>query len=125
MSYKLTRAKQVMRLIDNATLPCLYDAGVVTALDEHSPFVKEFLAWLAAGNIPAPADPEPPPDPRLVADDQELAAAKQDSTLLNLINMDPAQISTAIDNAFPDPAQRVILKRICRVLIPTARKVFR
>lgn len=62
---------------------------------------------------------------RKSTDDSELAAAKADATLQNLVNMDPATISAAIDNAFPDPAQRVILKRICRVLIPTARRVFR
>jgi hypothetical protein len=62
---------------------------------------------------------------RAETDETELTAARIDATLLNLIDMDPAQIATAIDNAFTDPAQRVILKRICRVLIPTARKVFR
>lgn len=125
MSYKLDRVKRVMRLLDGAVLPCTFDAGTITALDEHSPFVREFRAWHAAGNVPLPADPEPLPDPRILADEAELAAAKQDAALSDLINMDPTRIAAAIDNAFPDPAQRAILKRICRVLIPTARKVFR
>lgn len=62
---------------------------------------------------------------RLSIDEAELLEARQDAQLLNLINMAPADIAAAIDSAFADPAQRVILKRICRVLIPTARKVFR
>jgi hypothetical protein len=67
----------------------------------------------------------PPPDPRKVLDAQELTAAKADATLMSLINMTPTDIGAAIDAAFTDPAQRVILKRICRVLVPTARRVFR
>jgi hypothetical protein len=62
---------------------------------------------------------------RLAVDAAELAAAREDQALQDLLNMAPAQIGAAIDNAFPDPAQRVILKRVCRVLLPTARKVFR
>lgn len=91
--------------------------------DDVRPDTHDFDGAAFVAKPPPP--PPPPPDPRLVADEQELAAAKLDAALLSLINMGPAQIATAIDNAFPDPAQRVILKRICRVLIPTARKVFR
>lgn len=67
----------------------------------------------------------PAPDPRRVLDEAELAAGKADANLLTLINMDPQAIAAAIDNAFPDPAQRVILKRLARVTIFAARRVLR
>lgn len=85
--------------------------------------------WIAENGPPDAADPlsaeEIAAQQRLTIDRDELALAKADAMLLNLINMDPAQIAQAIDNAFLDPAQRVILRRMCRVLVPTARRVFR
>lgn len=104
MAYKLLRDKRVLRLLDGACLPCLYDAGALTALDEFSPFVRELSAWLAAGNVPLPADPVPPPDPRLVADEQEQAAAKLDAQILNLVNATPQQLDTFATNNFPSLA---------------------
>lgn len=87
------------------------------------PYFSDLIAdW---GGTVQDAPTPPPPDPRLVTDREELAAAKADANLMALIDMSPAQISNAIDAAFPDAQQRVILKRICRVLIPTARRVFR
>jgi hypothetical protein len=62
---------------------------------------------------------------RRADDATEAAAAKLDVQLASLIDMTPAQINTAIDNAFPDPAQRVILKRMAKVLVITARMALR
>lgn len=41
-------------------------SGGIVSLDgrtAYPPDDPEYLAWLAAGNAPAPADPLPPPDP--------------------------------------------------------------
>jgi hypothetical protein len=53
-NYKLDRFNNVT--LDGATLPVTYNAGVITSRDPSSPIVKEFIAWVALGNVPAPAD---------------------------------------------------------------------
>jgi hypothetical protein len=65
MNYKLDRYNRVIVIETGASLPCTYEHGVVTAQDEHSPFVKAFQAWLVADpkNVPLAADPEPEPEP--------------------------------------------------------------
>lgn len=116
MTYKWVKANvYVRRLADGACIPN----------DERNTDWQAFQKYVSEGGVVQPEDVPPPPDPRLVLDAEELAAAKLDAQLQNLLNMTPTEIGSAIDNAFPDPAQRVILKRICRVLLPTARKVFR
>jgi hypothetical protein len=62
---------------------------------------------------------------RIVADETERQQAKLDANLMALLDMTPAQISNAIDNAFLDPAQRVILKRLARIALSSARRVLR
>ena len=59
MSYKLAQSNAIQRLSDGATLPARFENGQLVELDPHSPFVKELREWIAAGNIPLPADPEP------------------------------------------------------------------
>jgi hypothetical protein len=79
-NYKLDRFNSVT--LDGATLPVTYNAGVITALDQYSPAVIEFIAWVALGNVPAPADPEPPQNPSGVA-------AQNARALASLADSDP------------------------------------
>src|SRR3954468_22732391 len=59
---------------------------------------EEFLA----DNDPAVgAFLNPPPDPRLVLDEQERIAAKVDATILSLVNSTPSQLMTFARNNFP------------------------
>ncbi len=51
MSYKLLRLGSVLRLVDSTSIP--------PAVDNTD--WQEYQKWLAAGNIPLPADPDPSP----------------------------------------------------------------
>ena len=55
------------------------------------------------------------------ADMVEAVADRGDEQLIATLDMTDAQINTAINNAFPDPAQRVIIKRIARLAQHAAR----
>lgn len=50
--YKLTLGTTILRLTDNASIPA----------DEHNADYQGYLAWIALGNTPEPADPPPAPD---------------------------------------------------------------
>ena len=59
MKYKLTNSNSVVRISDNACIP----------FAEGNRDYREYLDWLAEGNEPEPADPEPIPDPRALRED--------------------------------------------------------
>lgn len=60
--YKLTNSTSITRTSDGASIPS----------DPANRDYAEYLAWLALGNIPTPADPIP--NPRIAQIKQELAA---------------------------------------------------
>lgn len=62
---------------------------------------------------------------RLLTDQTEAEEAKADSAIMTVLNMKPAQIGAQIDAAFPDAAQRVVIKRLARLAIIAARRSLR
>ncbi len=60
MSYKLGQQNQVQHVESGAWIPARFENGQVVALDEHSLFVQDFIAWVAVGNTPTP-----PPGPSI------------------------------------------------------------
>lgn len=57
--YKTITKSNVLRLSDNAAIP----------IDPANSDYQLYLSWLADGNKPLPADPPPPPDPKMVGVD--------------------------------------------------------
>jgi len=68
--FKLRNTDGIIRLSDGANLPVIFKDGKLQEFDEHSPFVKELRSWIAAGNVPEPADPVVvPPAPKSLVDE--------------------------------------------------------
>lgn len=115
--YKLLKFG-VRRLADGACIP---DAA------DNSDW-KRYQEWLAAGNTPQPADPDPVPDPHIVLDEAEALQAKQDAQIQDDLNMMPAEIVTLVDvtlfSTWTAP-QRTFMKRLIRMVLAAARKVLR
>jgi len=63
MTYQLTQGDMILRTADNAFIPP----------DPANTDYQEYLAWVAEGNEPLPADPIPEPEP--LTPQQKLEAA--------------------------------------------------
>lgn len=89
--YKLLAGSKVRRLSDGAQFPA----------EGPTADAQEYLGWLAAGNIPEPADPPSPP----TQDQMDAAAALQYQKLLALRSMTPTQVQAWVAANVKDMAQ--------------------
>lgn len=71
--YKLTNSTSIKRLSDGATIPA----------DERNTDYAAYLAWLAAGNAPEPADVPPAPDPAIAMNAVKTQFRKDREAYLN------------------------------------------
>lgn len=72
--YKLTNHASIQRLTDNAFIP----------QDEGNSDYQAYLAWLAEGNVPEPADPVIEPIPQSVSKAQGLIALEMAGVLVSI-----------------------------------------
>ena len=116
MNYQLLK-QGVKRIDDGACIPPTIDN-----IDW-----LEYQKWLALGNTPEPADPDPVPDPRVVTDEEEREAAKVDSAVLALINQTRAEWTTWAQTNFPTltTAERTRMGTICWLLAVAIRRQVR
>lgn len=117
MSYKLLKQGFVRRLVDGATIPPTTDN-----MDW-----REYQKWLAAGNVPTPADPDPVPTAAEVKLTADTAAVKQTAQILAFLEMSPAEIDTYLTtnitgaNAASVTAIRTVLSTLGKVVAVLAR----
>jgi hypothetical protein len=117
-TYKLiVNSSYVLRLPDGACIPN----------DEKNGDWRAYLAWLDGGNVPAPADPAPSPDPRIVQDEQERTDCKGDGTIMSLINQTRPDWRAWAGTNFPTltAGERVRLGDLFWVVAVGVRKMVR
>lgn len=109
MAYQLT-FNGVIRLADRAFIP--------ESLNNRD--WRRYLAWIAEGNVPTPADPPPPP----TRDELDAAEARQYAKLAALRDMTPAQVSAWVDANITDlSSARDALKTLAIAVGVLARKL--
>jgi len=105
----------------------LKEGGVVRMYDEaHIPADpgnrdwREYQAWLAAGNVPLPADPPPPPS----QDELDTEAARQYAKLKALREMTPAQVADWVEANVTNLAQaKDAIKTLAVAVCVLARRI--
>lgn len=114
--YKLIHGKQpVIRLADGKIL------GSDTAE------FTEYLAWLAAGNTPEPADPPSAREKLATADAAAKTAAKADNVVRYLRDHTPAEVDTYILSAVSDlpPSAKQMFRKMGLMLCVLAKQSLR
>lgn len=84
MSYKLTNRKMIIRLADGACIP--------EAQDNRD--FQEYQKWLAAGNIPEAADPDPVPLDISDIDNLDTVLKAMALTFAQITNTPPATLKS-------------------------------
>lgn len=87
----------MFKLIRNSNLICRLVDGAIIPDDERNADRQAYLAWVAKGNNPLPADPAPLP----TQDELDTEAARADEKLATFAAATPAQIRTWANNNFP------------------------
>lgn len=83
------------------------DDGLLIPVAESNWAYREYLAWLDQGNVPDPADPEPPPDPIWTADQATLAklVAQRDTLKAGIVTINTHMDSIVAGPAAPSQSQ--------------------
>ena len=102
--YKLTKTGAVIRNADGAAIP---------ASPDNSDW-QQFQKWLAAGNTPDPADPDPPPSQEQL----DVTDAKADADVIEVASMTKADINTLLLGVGDNQAKQALRKlfKVVRIL---------
>ena len=107
--YKLTKFEAIQRLADKAFISP--SAGNLDYV--------EYLKWVALGNTPAPADPDPPPSQSHV----DGVAAKADVKVQQLLAMTPAQVDTFLGTVNTLPEVKALVKTLAKIVCVLGRQL--